>query len=279
MGDGNFLFEFATRSTAEQVIVGDWVWNNSKIRLDWWTPTIVATNRENRPSSTWTRNVGLPLHLWSQTTFRAIRDLCGGWIETEEETQLRNHLKWARIRVEGDKSRIPKEVTILNAGISYSMQLWTEILARFTFGEEEREKAIFQRSSRTSPMDNRAEGGGVRSWSCAEVIARKRAGPTFGSNSDSNLGQSVPISNTGPKPLKLKKPTESSDKPKNFNEVSHKSHMEVDKGLVELKTLVTKFVEAFKGWKTNIEKEKNMPAQSDWREGTLSCMQTEILEL
>ncbi|KAH0716798.1 hypothetical protein KY290_013059 [Solanum tuberosum] len=37
MGGGKFLFEFATRDTAEQVIAGDWVWCNTKVRLDWWT--------------------------------------------------------------------------------------------------------------------------------------------------------------------------------------------------------------------------------------------------
>lgn len=83
----------------------------------------MATNRENGPSSTWTRIIGLPLHLWSQMTFKAIRDFCWGWVKTEEETQLRNHLKWAKIKVEGDGPRILNEETVFNVRISYSMQL------------------------------------------------------------------------------------------------------------------------------------------------------------
>lgn len=138
------MFEFAMKTTAEQVIAGECIWNNSRVQLEWWSPTLVATNMENKPISTWTKIVGLPLHLWSETVFKAIRDLCGGWIETEEETQLQNHLKWARIKVKGDGSRSPKEVTIINVGISFSMQLWTEIPARFTIVEEGKEKPITQ---------------------------------------------------------------------------------------------------------------------------------------
>lgn len=47
------------------------------------------------------RLLGIPLHLWSQKIFKQIGDLCGGWIETEEEAILRNLLKWARIKVKG----------------------------------------------------------------------------------------------------------------------------------------------------------------------------------
>ncbi|KAG5609338.1 hypothetical protein H5410_020619 [Solanum commersonii] len=87
MGAGKFLFEFAMKTMTEQVIAGEWIWNNSRVRLEWWSPTLVATNMENKATSTWTKIVGLPLHLWSETVFKAIGDLCGGWIETEEETQ------------------------------------------------------------------------------------------------------------------------------------------------------------------------------------------------
>lgn len=93
MGSGNFLFEFADRVMAEQVISGDWIWNKVMLRLQWWSPMLGAKKEVIRNSSTWVRIVDLPLHLWSQEVFKAIGDQCGGWIETEEETQLRNHLK------------------------------------------------------------------------------------------------------------------------------------------------------------------------------------------
>lgn len=65
MGGGKFLFKFVTGGTTNHVIAGDWVWNNTKLQLDWWLATIAAINRENGPSSTWIKIVGLPLHLWS----------------------------------------------------------------------------------------------------------------------------------------------------------------------------------------------------------------------
>lgn len=42
------------------------------------------------------------MSLWSQKIFREIGDQCGGFIETEEETCLKNYLQWARIKVKGD---------------------------------------------------------------------------------------------------------------------------------------------------------------------------------
>lgn len=60
---------------------------------------------------------------------------CGRWVEMEEETQLRNHLKLARIRLEGDNSRISKEVKILNVRIFFTLQLWTNFPTRFTIEE------------------------------------------------------------------------------------------------------------------------------------------------
>ncbi|KAG5607820.1 hypothetical protein H5410_029312 [Solanum commersonii] len=66
---------------------------------------------------------GLPLQFWSQSTFKAIGDICGGWTETEEETQLQNHLKWARIKVEGNGSNVPREVTIDDGSLRYTADL------------------------------------------------------------------------------------------------------------------------------------------------------------
>ncbi|KAG5573227.1 hypothetical protein H5410_062993 [Solanum commersonii] len=157
MRDGKFLFEFATRDTAKHVITGDWVRNNNRVQLDWWSPTIATINREIGLSSTWIITVDLPLHLWSQTTFKTIGDFFGGWVKTEEETQLRNHLKWARIKVEGDSSRISKEVKIWNARILFSMQLWTKLQARFTIGEEGESISFYQQSSQIYHESNTAQ--------------------------------------------------------------------------------------------------------------------------
>ncbi|KAF3644751.1 hypothetical protein FXO37_21322 [Capsicum annuum] len=44
--------------------------------------------------------LGLSLQLWNSDTMKKIGDECGGWLENKEETELRNHLRWARIRCE-----------------------------------------------------------------------------------------------------------------------------------------------------------------------------------
>ncbi|KAF3627735.1 hypothetical protein FXO37_29714 [Capsicum annuum] len=89
---GRFQKVEENRNTAEDVIAGDWTRNEIFHQLEWWSPTSGTVEERDGPTPTWTRFVGLPLHLWSDTVFTAIENLCGGWIETEEETKLRNHL-------------------------------------------------------------------------------------------------------------------------------------------------------------------------------------------
>uniref|UniRef100_M1C4X4 Uncharacterized protein n=1 Tax=Solanum tuberosum TaxID=4113 RepID=M1C4X4_SOLTU len=91
--------------------------------------------------TTWIRIGGLPLQFWSQSTFKAIGDICGGWTETEEETQLQNHLKWVRIKVEGNGSNVPREVTIDDGSLRYTLQIWTESPARVAAREDQIQKA------------------------------------------------------------------------------------------------------------------------------------------
>ncbi|WMV25487.1 hypothetical protein MTR67_018872 [Solanum verrucosum] len=76
--------------------------------------------------------------------FQGHRRFLWGWVETEEETQLRNHLKWARIRIKGDGADIPKKVTIDGGGICYTMQIWTESPLRVSTGEDLNFKVITQ---------------------------------------------------------------------------------------------------------------------------------------
>ncbi|WMV18955.1 hypothetical protein MTR67_012340, partial [Solanum verrucosum] len=98
LGRNRFLFEFPNRTVVDHIVRGDWFWKSYKFSLQWWSPTSNAIFE--RPNQVWIRVVGLPLHLWSHKVFREIGNLCGGWIRTEEETELRNHLKWARPKAE-----------------------------------------------------------------------------------------------------------------------------------------------------------------------------------
>lgn len=71
-----------------------------------------SVSRHEKVNQVWVKLIGLPFQLWSQKVFKEIKDFCGGWIETEQETELRNHLKWARLKVRGDGDDVPKVVKV-----------------------------------------------------------------------------------------------------------------------------------------------------------------------
>lgn len=59
-------------------------------------------------------------------------------MDTEEETQLRNHLKWARIR--GEESEVPKEITLEQGGVLFTIQIWEETPVTSAMGEDKGEQ-------------------------------------------------------------------------------------------------------------------------------------------
>lgn len=132
---------------------GELIWMKAPVKLRWWSLSIGTYELMNGPKTTWVRIVGLPLHLWSQFFFRIIGEYCGGWAETEEETALQNHIKWARIGVHGDGSNISKEVTIENKGVLFTMQLWAEAPTKISFGEERSNTCITQHILDRNPLD------------------------------------------------------------------------------------------------------------------------------
>ncbi|WMV55766.1 hypothetical protein MTR67_049151 [Solanum verrucosum] len=90
-----------SRRDADNVFAGRWSRSNHLLELEWWSPTTGAIQAQQQFDLFWVRILGLPLHLWSDKVMKEIGDQCGGWIEVEEETQLKNHLRWAHIRVKG----------------------------------------------------------------------------------------------------------------------------------------------------------------------------------
>ncbi|KAH0657335.1 hypothetical protein KY285_032217 [Solanum tuberosum] len=124
--DEMFLFEFPNRYMAEQTIHGQWRWKNYRFHLEWWKPTLGCIPRAATVEKIWVRAVGIPLHLWSKKVFKEIGEICRGWVATEEETELKNHMKWARILVSNDGSSIPREVAISRNGVKYHFPIWAE---------------------------------------------------------------------------------------------------------------------------------------------------------
>ncbi|KAF3682900.1 hypothetical protein FXO37_02114 [Capsicum annuum] len=123
--DNNIPFaeRFPTRAMAEQAMTGDWFWKKSPVFLQWWNPAVGTVKEKIEINTVWIGIVGFPLHLWSQKVFIVIGDFCGGWVETEEETQLRHHLKWARIKIRGDGRDVLIEVTMENDRTLFSMPI------------------------------------------------------------------------------------------------------------------------------------------------------------
>ncbi|KAG5625728.1 hypothetical protein H5410_010946 [Solanum commersonii] len=64
------------------------------------------------------------------------RDACGGWLENEEETELKNHLRWARIRVRGPKEKIPTSIEVADGDLIYSLPIWCELPALYRKKQE-----------------------------------------------------------------------------------------------------------------------------------------------
>ncbi|WMV44637.1 hypothetical protein MTR67_038022 [Solanum verrucosum] len=266
MGEGFFLFEFASKVTAEQVVEGDWVWRNLPVKMQWWSPTVCALAGGDRTNAIWIRVVGLPLHFWEHHTFKAIGDFCGGWIETEEETQLRNHLKWARIKIKGNGSDVPKEVTIDDGAFLYTMQVWTEAPARVTVGENNSEKGFTQRSPIDGPKVF-VEDSVVLRGAADKAVQPRAMAETRGENfrtpnvdlglrvsSNKSLNADLGFRVSGSKSLiaTLGQLGQFSPNSSGKNkEVAYDRHMPFNEGLNEIKILASQFLEALSHWESS----------------------------
>ncbi|KAF3628179.1 hypothetical protein FXO38_20666 [Capsicum annuum] len=56
-----------------------------------------------------------------------IGERCGGWLETEKETELKNHLRWARICIKGPHEKIPATIDIGDGDLIFSLPIWPEL--------------------------------------------------------------------------------------------------------------------------------------------------------
>ncbi|KAH0712442.1 hypothetical protein KY289_008401 [Solanum tuberosum] len=131
-----FLFEFQTRRDAEQILMGEWRRQGQCLNLEWWSPTTCALPETFRFEWFWIRVLGLPFHLWNSKMMKEIGDACGGWLENEEETELKNHLRWARIRVRGPKEKILTSIEVDDGDLIYSLPIWCELPALYRKKQE-----------------------------------------------------------------------------------------------------------------------------------------------
>lgn len=130
-----FLFEFQTRKDAQHILLGNWKRQGKQLVLDWWSPTSTAYPAHFKFDWFWIRVLVLPLHLWSESIMKKTGDKFGGWLATEEETTIKNHLRWARIKVKGPIDNISREVEIGDGDLIFSLPVWVEAPARFRRSE------------------------------------------------------------------------------------------------------------------------------------------------
>ncbi|KAG5572325.1 hypothetical protein H5410_062091 [Solanum commersonii] len=158
------IHNIQSRRDAENVLAGRWSRSNHLLELDWWSLTMGAIPAQHQFDWFWVRILGLPLHLWTDKVMKEMGDQCGGWIEAEEETQLKYHLRWALIRVKGPLKEIPAYVEVSDGEFNFSLPVWCEAPARFRrksdlMHVDQLEENSFFPSSNISEMEM---GAGVR---------------------------------------------------------------------------------------------------------------------
>lgn len=126
MNEDRLLFEFPNRHMAEQVFQGKWSWKKINLKLEWWSEMAGCISNAMVENKIWIRAIRIPLHLWLNKVFQETGKICGGWVATEEETELRNHMKWAGILVANDRRYVPREVSITQNGLEYFFPNWVE---------------------------------------------------------------------------------------------------------------------------------------------------------
>lgn len=78
----------------------------------WWSPVPGTQMNKMNSEHVWIRALGVPLHAWSEGTFKAFRDLCGGFVRVDVETKNKSNLSWARICVKVSLSEPPSRVEV-----------------------------------------------------------------------------------------------------------------------------------------------------------------------
>ncbi|WMV25015.1 hypothetical protein MTR67_018400 [Solanum verrucosum] len=66
------------------------------------------------------------------------------YIETEEETSLKNHLHWARIKVKGAGKLIPPAIEVVGGGMVFTIPIWVEAPVTFRVEKEKTQVGVFE---------------------------------------------------------------------------------------------------------------------------------------
>ncbi|KAK6804198.1 hypothetical protein RDI58_001982 [Solanum bulbocastanum] len=79
----------------------------------------------------WDKALGIPLHAWSESTFKVIGNMCGGFVDTDEDTKRRNHLYWARICVKKSGTVLPNKIKLEVGDWNFDITILMDTHAKF----------------------------------------------------------------------------------------------------------------------------------------------------
>lgn len=101
------------------------------LRMNWWSPLAELTLLTKSLTGFGYKVLVSQCIYGQDNTMKELGDKFGGWIATEEETSLKNHLWWAYLKVKRPYGQIPREVEIPDGDFIFTMPVWVEALARF----------------------------------------------------------------------------------------------------------------------------------------------------
>lgn len=91
--------------------------------------------------------------------FKQIGDQCGGFINTEEETTLKNHLHWAR----GDGKKVLREIELTIDDYVYMIQIWVKSLITVRLEKGPVDNGRLDMVDK-EPTDIRGGSGNIKKW-------------------------------------------------------------------------------------------------------------------
>ncbi|WMV38227.1 hypothetical protein MTR67_031612 [Solanum verrucosum] len=139
------FFSGSSQERKQRILL--WGSGEERITIYRWNSSLPKQERRKLTSSLIGFGFGLPLHLWTDKVMKQIDDQCGGRLETEEETTLKNHLRWAQIRVKGPREKIPMEIEIEDGVGIFLLPVWCEAPARFKKKKREKHSDRYVRAS------------------------------------------------------------------------------------------------------------------------------------
>lgn len=208
-----FLFEMPSRQEAVRVKAGDWYWNGRRLSLEWWSAVTGLAMAEPNSERRWIKAFGIPLHAWLESSFRVIGELCGGFVDTDEDTKKRTHLHWARICVNKSIEEIPSKLELKVGELSYEISIISDAYTKLwvagdgvdcsSKGFIEEEGVRVSRSAAVKSVD-RPQGQHMPLAFNSKLSYANEVGPYIRFNNPAK-GASI-IKDVGPKKIIIKKP-------------------------------------------------------------------------